>query len=262
MTRNRIPASLLTAALLAVAACTSGAGASPAPGATLEGSAWSVESIGGQPTIEAARPTMAFAADGNVSGFAGCNQFNGTYTVDGDKLTVGPLGMTRMACAENVNLEEQAFVGALQGATNWAIGSDGKLTIRGVADIVGAPEAGASTAAPSGAVTDLAGTSWQLVDLGSGMPESPNIPAVAFAADGTVSGTGGCNNFSGTYTTDGSSITIGALASTMMACVPDVVMTLETEFTTALQGATTWRIDDQGQLILEGGGRTVTLTPA
>src|SRR3970040_107324 len=41
---------------------------------------------------------------------------------------------------------------------------------------------------------------------------------IQFAEDGTYSGSGGCNNYSGTYTIDGSSISLGVAASTMMAC--------------------------------------------
>ena len=41
--------------------------------------------------------TLSFR-DGRVSGFAGCNGFNGAYTRDGDRLSIGPLATTRKAC--------------------------------------------------------------------------------------------------------------------------------------------------------------------
>jgi heat shock protein HslJ/uncharacterized membrane protein len=41
-----------------------------------------------------------------VYGNAGCNRFSGSFTVDGDKLVIGPLMSTKMAC-ENMTIEVQ-----------------------------------------------------------------------------------------------------------------------------------------------------------
>jgi hypothetical protein len=64
----------------------------------------------------------------------------------------------------------------------------------------------------------LAGTSWTLTDLDSG-GVTGTAPTLELT-ETDVSGTGGCNTFSGTYTTDGDTISFGPLASTMMACEP------------------------------------------
>lgn len=51
-------------------------------------------------------------------------------------------------------------------------------------------------------------------------PTSP-IPSdqfVAFKSNGEILGNGGCNNFFGEYTQDGTTLTIGTLASTKMMC--------------------------------------------
>jgi heat shock protein HslJ len=67
-------------------------------------------------------PTAVFGTDGTVSGNATCNTFNGTYTIDGDKITVGPLATTRMACAtDELNAQEAAYLAALQGAATYQI---------------------------------------------------------------------------------------------------------------------------------------------
>jgi heat shock protein HslJ len=60
--------------------------------------------------------TMAFSADGRVSGSAGCNRFTAAYTADGQKLTLGPAAATRMMCArpEGVMEQEQQFLKALE----------------------------------------------------------------------------------------------------------------------------------------------------
>lgn len=52
-----------------------------------------------------------------VSGFSGCNQFNGTVNINGDQIKFSDLGTTRMACGGPVMQQEQAFLSALNGKT-------------------------------------------------------------------------------------------------------------------------------------------------
>jgi heat shock protein HslJ len=99
---------------------------------------WTVTSIDGDETIRSAQPTIEFGTDGTVSGTTGCNQYNGTFTVDGDRLTIGPLATTKLACDEAANAQEVAVTQALAGATNWGIDSKGDLEIRGSATIAAA----------------------------------------------------------------------------------------------------------------------------
>lgn len=129
---------LVGAALISlIAACSSGGGAAPG----LAGSSWTVVTIAGIDAV-GTQPTMAFATDGSVSGTTGCNQYNGTYTTDGQTIKIGPLAMTRMACLEEaVNAQEVAFTAALEGATTWAIDSDGDLELRGQTVIAAEPAA-------------------------------------------------------------------------------------------------------------------------
>lgn len=62
---------------------------------------------------------MVLTDDGKrVSGFSGCNQFSGTYSLDGDRLSVSQLASTRMACFAGMDTE-QAFQKALQDVTHY-----------------------------------------------------------------------------------------------------------------------------------------------
>ena len=71
----------------------------------------------------------AMFADGTVSGTGGCNQYNGSYELDGDKLSVGPLAGTMMACEQAIMDQETAYMAALQSASSYEI--DGNmLTIK------------------------------------------------------------------------------------------------------------------------------------
>lgn len=70
------------------------------------------------------------------------------------------------------------------------------------------------------------------------------------AADGAVTGKGGCNGFGGKATIAGDKIGFGPLVATQMACAP-AIMDQETKFLGALNDARRWLIDDErGKLIL------------
>jgi heat shock protein HslJ len=76
-----------------------------------------------------------------------------------------------------------------------------------------------------------------------------------FTEDGKVSGTAGCNSYSGTYTTSGSEIEIKQpMASTMMAC-PEPVMKQEADYFLALAAAKSFIIRSN-QLILKDANDT------
>ena len=86
--------------------------------------------------------TLAFGADGNVSGNATCNTYNGGYTIEGDAVTVGPLATTRMACeSEELNAQEALYLAALQNSATYDI-TNGMLTIRdagGASQVIAKP---------------------------------------------------------------------------------------------------------------------------
>jgi heat shock protein HslJ len=106
---------------------------------------------------------------------------------------------------------------------------------------------------PSGTLVD---TAWTVTTVNGTtvVPDAP--PTMVFGADGMVSGTGGCNQYSGPYTTDGGSISVGDLASTLMLCEGDRG-THEAAFLAALDGAGTWRITPEGNLEIGGAGSIV-----
>jgi heat shock protein HslJ len=82
--------------------------------------------------------------------------------------------------------------------------------------------------AAQASMINLAGTEW-------GFSEEIGRTArfIQFGSDGRVSGSTGCNRFSGTYCQDGDALTIGTLATTRRACLPEV-MRREQQFLTLL----------------------------
>ena len=71
---------------------------------------------------------IQFRAGGQVSGHAGCNRFNATFTEDGGKLSIGPLAMTRKMCPPKDMAREQALSGILQNTRRFEA-SHLKLTL-------------------------------------------------------------------------------------------------------------------------------------
>jgi heat shock protein HslJ len=74
----------------------------PSAVSPLAGTSWVLQRLGDVEVLGGAAATLAFADGGRISGSGSCNQFSGTARVDGQSLTIGPLAVTRMACAEPV----------------------------------------------------------------------------------------------------------------------------------------------------------------
>ena len=58
-----------------------------------------VEWIGERPLMDYAHLTVTLGADGRAYGNGGCNHWFAPYTVEGNKLSFGPVGSTRKMCA-------------------------------------------------------------------------------------------------------------------------------------------------------------------
>jgi heat shock protein HslJ len=55
-----------------------------------------------------------------VFGDSGCNRFTGGYTVMGNKIKIGPLASTLMACPQRQMDAEHAFLTKLQAAKTFS----------------------------------------------------------------------------------------------------------------------------------------------
>ena len=64
--------------------------------------------------------------NGMLSGFGGCNSYNGFYTVPGksNNVKVDPITSTGALCSEEIMVQEQGYFTALQSAKNFTITSD------------------------------------------------------------------------------------------------------------------------------------------
>jgi heat shock protein HslJ/uncharacterized membrane protein len=211
----------------------------PAVSGSLENATWLLTTLPGQslPATQGRNAvTVSFEA-GRVHGFSGCNQFMGSYSLDGERLVLGMLGGTMMACPEPAMSVESRFLKSFSGALNVAVAGN-RMTVKPV----NGGEALQFERAPP---PRLEGVSWEVTGYNNGRQAvvSPKIGTrltVTFR-DGEVSGSSGCNRFHGAFTAEGSALKIRPLATTRMAC-EDEVMTQERQFLQALESATTWKI--------------------
>jgi heat shock protein HslJ len=103
------------------------------------------------------------------------------------------------------------------------------------------------------------GVNWRLFSYTDGKGGMSNIvgdqPITAlFRADGTVTGSSGCNQYTAAYTTTGSSIKITPGISTMMACSP-AVMDQESLYFSLMAGATTYSVNGDTLLFFDNTGK-------
>jgi len=104
------------------------------PDASLTETYWKLIAIGDKPytVSENQREVhLKLRANNNaVEGFSGCNNFGGTFTIEGNVINLGSLAMTAMACIEGMDTEQE-FVRALDEMDHYKINGDTMLGLKG-----------------------------------------------------------------------------------------------------------------------------------
>jgi heat shock protein HslJ len=91
---------------------------------TLTGTVWKLVELNGEMIGLTRLPSLTLdPSTKRVSGAAGVNTFNGTYTLQDASLSFGPLATTRMAGSEKEMKVEADFLQALGRATSWKMKS-------------------------------------------------------------------------------------------------------------------------------------------
>jgi heat shock protein HslJ len=90
---------------------------------------------GSMPVVPNVQITLKFNNDGTLSGFSGCNNYNGRYNLTGQTtefgktITIGPLASTAMYCADTADLESK-YLASLQQTKTYSI-TNNKMLLRG-----------------------------------------------------------------------------------------------------------------------------------
>jgi len=206
--------------VLALASTLAACGEEQPPGADPFGSTtWQLTSgtVDGTALVLLDGHPITFRVDnGQVGGTSACNSYGGAITVENGVIVMGPTHMTEMWCGDDGVMDlETAYLAALARITGATLEADDLvLTGTGVElRFAALPEE------PDAALVD---TVWTLDTIIDGDTAStPAAPAtLVFGADGTVSGSTGCNSLFGDYdATTG----FGPIGTTKMACEESIM---------------------------------------
>jgi heat shock protein HslJ len=156
--------------------------------------------------------------------------------------------------------QEGDFLAALAKVDTYQM-AEGKLQL---ADATGNPVLTFSALVP----VPLVGTVWLFTGYSDGQGSAVSALAdtqvtALFGEDGTVSGSAGCNSYTGSYQVEdmaasSGAISFGPVASTMMMC-PEPIMAQEMTYLSALESAAGYQIEGNVLTITDAGG-TMLLT--
>jgi len=248
---------------LALGACGSSGGststsAADSPPAGLTGTQWVLDTAALGVSGGAQVASWIRFEGGRVSGDDGCNGFSGSYSTRGSSLRIGPLAGARRHCAGAAGEVGARVTAALERTRSFALVSPG---------LVLHDARGAAVLHYRASVPHVEGR-WDVTSVlyanGIHSVIIGTTLTANFAADGSVSGSGGCNDFSGTYTAHEATLRIGALVSTQRACAsPAGANEQEQGYFAALESARTFDQVGDTLTILDGQGRmAVTLMRA
>jgi len=246
------------AAVLTVVFSTACASMPPSADApSLDGTAWVLASLPGRALLGGATVTLQFEG-GRASGSDGCNRYVSGYSATGGKLKFDASpASTMMACAPDVMEQARAYTASLGAAGGYRIDS-GQLQLLG-------PQ-GAVVASFSPQSQELAGTAWDVTGYNNGKQAVVSVLGgtqltMEFAPDGRVSGSAGCNRYTGTYSGSAGALKFGPAATTRKMCAePEGIMDQEQQFLRALETvATVRREGDRAELRTADGALALNL---
>jgi heat shock protein HslJ len=207
--------------------------------------------------------TAIFSEDGTVSGSAGCNNYVASYQSRLNTLTIGQAATTRMFCENPAGImnQETIYLSDLQGASTYVITGD----ILTISDTTGKTLLTFQKGGSAVTAQPLAGIRWVLEmyrgSSGSNVPVIPTTNVTAlFGPAGDLTGSAGCNSYTGSYTLSGQNgISIGPLATTLMYCGEPGVMDQETAYLTLIRTVASYEVTGDGMLNLKNAAGTPVL---
>ncbi|HEU5472404.1 MAG TPA: META domain-containing protein [Actinophytocola sp.] len=192
-----------------------------------------------RPLVPGTSLTIQFTDDGRLLADAGCNKMSGAARIENGALVLDELGSTMMACDEARADQDQWLSSFLTGRPTIRLDGANLILTSDKTEVTMLDRTVADPGLP------LEGTHWQVDTLMSG-DIATSTPSGATATlefkDGTLNLNTGCNTGSGSYQLLGDKIRFGPIATTKMACEPEL-MALETAIVTVLDGIVDHTID-------------------
>jgi heat shock protein HslJ len=192
------------------------------------------------PALAGAEVTAFFDGRGGLTGSAGCNTYQASYTTNRDALTIRTPSSTLKTCdsPSGVMEQEQRYLAGLPSVATFTVAGPflQLFTREGAVFAI-------YRATPPSQELPLVGTSWYIQEFRrangviNGVP-NPRDYTLAFAAEGQMTIRADCNSGTGSYTADGKNISIKVLEMTKAACSAN---SLSEPFLLTLAQATTYQ---------------------
>lgn len=90
---------------------------------------WKIEQARAAPLLHKLNARLAFGSDGKLSGNGGCNNVSSVYTLEANKLELGPLVTSRKACGDALMEQEDRVLTALERARVARVPAHGLLEL-------------------------------------------------------------------------------------------------------------------------------------
>jgi heat shock protein HslJ len=250
------------AAVLAAGVLAAGAGAAQPPPGLGGRWTWQGTQMNDGATFapdDPSRYTLELLPDGRVAVQVDCNRGTGSYTLDGNRLTIGPLAMTRAACPAG-SLGD-TFARQLGAVASYALrGPDLYLELAvdsGAMRFVAAGGGGQTT--EGAAMPQLEGTAWTLVEYagpdGAARPVLAGTEIWARFEGGRLGGSAGCNSYGSSYTVTGSTLALTGPTSTLRLCAaPAGIMEQEAAYLAALRRVAGFELAPDALVLRDTGG--------
>ncbi|MDF7800877.1 META domain-containing protein [Pontiellaceae bacterium B1224] len=200
---------------------------------------------------------MLKVADGNITGHAGVNQFFGKCDLKESTLQISDIGSTRMTGSPELIVQESQFLGLLKRAVNYQIVGN-ELRLRNADGTVVLKFKPLSE--PS-----LTAGAWKAIGINNGLDGVVSIMhfteiTIDFSDAGKVSGSSGCNTFSGQYKTEGHLISFSPMSKTGRYCAePEGIMQQEMQFFQALENVSMYSLNKNTLELLDKNGSVQVL---
>ena len=226
--------------------------------APLNGTFWYLSAFDDQTILPGTKITADFTINedgvtGAVSGAGGCNAYNAPI---GLNFAIGPIASTQKACSQSVTAQESAYFTWLESAYGFDRAGDQLLvsTANGILTFNSTPI--------QDQTLELQNVTWYIVSYEALNAIPGSNPTAVFNADGTtLSGSTGCNQYSGAYKTEQSNkLTISGFSSTLAACASEALTTQEATFLRLMPAAVSYLVSGSQLQITTVDGGTMNFT--
>jgi heat shock protein HslJ len=209
-----------------------------------------------RPLVPGTRITLSVTSGGHLQASAGCNTLSAPVQVRRHRLVVGPLSSTDMGCARERHDQDEWLAGILA--------ADPSYVLRGTRLLLtsGATEIRLAEVPATGPDRPLVGTEWHLESLLDGDVSSPLPPDTGATLSFTESSVSvqvvDCNRGTGDVVIASLALSVGSLAMTERACLPDP-SAVEHAVVTVLRGTVGYAVDGDTLTLRQPSGPGLAL---